>query len=90
MSQYLLIVFLLVSLSQAFNVDIYEPIVRVSLQNDDFDDLLNKDMFGYRVALYNSTAGPRYVQCSTITYVILKFRAIILEYFHGTAYTHVW
>ena len=64
MWQNLLIVFLLVSQSQAFNVDIYEPIVRGSLQNGDFDfndSAVNKDMFGYRVALYNSTVGPRYV-----------------------------
>ena len=60
MKQYLLIVFVLVSQSRAFNVDIYEPIVRESLQTNDFYDSVNRDMFGYRVALYNRTDGPRY------------------------------
>ena len=60
MKQYLLIVLVLVSQSRAFNVDIYEPIVRGSLQSDDFYDSVNKDMFGYRVALHNTTDGPRY------------------------------
>ena len=71
MKQYLLIVFVLISQSGAFNVDIHEPIVRGTLQNDDFYDSVNKDMFGYRVALYNRSDGPRYdhvyEECSIIT-----------------------
>lgn len=54
-------VFLLVSLCQSFNVDTYEPIVRSTLQTGNYDDPFNKDMFGYRVALYNSSSnGIRY------------------------------
>ena len=59
MWHYLLIVFFLTLNCQAFNVDTYEPIVRQSLQMDDFDDPVNKDMFGYRVKLYNRSDGPR-------------------------------
>lgn len=66
MWRYVILVFLLVSLCQSFNVDVLEPIVRESIQSDNFDDPLNKDMFGYKVALYNMSLGngqnePRYV-----------------------------
>ena len=60
MWQYVVIAFILVSQCQAFNVDVYEPIVRESLQTEGFDDKVNKDLFGFKVALYNSSTGPRY------------------------------
>ena len=61
MWQCLAIVFLMVSLCQSINVDIYDPVIRTTIQTDFSADLVNKDLFGYRVALYNSSQGFRYV-----------------------------
>ena len=36
---------------------LYEPIVRTTIQSVDYDDPVNKDMFGYKVGLYSSTNG---------------------------------
>ena len=56
MWQYVAFLFL-VSKCQSFNVDVYEPIVRRTIQSENYDDPVNQDMFGYKVGLYNSTNG---------------------------------
>lgn len=64
-------VFLLVSQCQTFNVDIHEPIVRRTIQSDGYDDPLNRDMFGYSVALYDATTGGKrygYIYESVVFY----------------------
>lgn len=55
--------FLFVSQCRSFNVDVFQPIVRKSIQTDNFDDSVNKDLFGFQVALYNSNTGIRYGLC---------------------------
>ena len=59
--RYLAIVFLMVSLCQSINVDTYDPVIRITIQTDFSADSANKDLFGYRVALYNSSQDFRYV-----------------------------
>jgi len=60
MWQHLTIVFLTVTLCQSINVDVYDPVIRTTIQTGSFADSVNKDLFGYQVALYR-TENFRYV-----------------------------
>jgi len=57
------IVILTVSVCQSFNVDIFEPVIRTTIQTDFSADLVNRDLFGYRVALH---PDGRYGRCLLI------------------------
>ena len=62
MWQRVAIAFLMVTLCWSINVDIYDPVIRTTIQTDFSADSVNRDLFGYSVALYPSQEF-RYVQC---------------------------